>query len=71
MNFDDLTDKVTLTLSCEKCGDINRYEVKSVVMGRNGVGPLYFVGDEIQMRYAAPPAVSGQISSSLLKLICR
>jgi hypothetical protein len=48
MNFDDLTDKVTLTLSCEKCGDINRYEVKSVVMGRNGVGPRYFVGDEMR-----------------------
>jgi hypothetical protein len=47
-NFGELADKITLTLSCEKCGDINRYEVKSVVMGRSGVGPRYFVGDEMR-----------------------
>jgi hypothetical protein len=47
-NFGDFADKLALTLSCERCGDINRYDVKSVVMGRTGVGPCYFVGDEMR-----------------------
>jgi tetratricopeptide (TPR) repeat protein len=46
-NFRGLHDTVTLTLKCERCGDVNRYEVKSIVVGKNKTGPACFVGDEL------------------------
>ena len=41
-------DTVTLALKCEKCGDVNRYEVKSVVVATNGDTSPYFVRDDLR-----------------------
>ena len=46
-NFRGVHDTVVLTLKCERCGDANRYEVKSIVVGNNRTGPACFVGDEL------------------------
>jgi hypothetical protein len=43
-NFRRLSDTVTLALKCERCGDVNRYEVKDIVAGRTE--PAFFVCDE-------------------------
>ncbi len=41
-------DTITLTLKCERCSDVNRYEVKSVVTGTSRTGSPYFVGDDLR-----------------------
>ena len=46
-DFREPDGSLALTLRCEKCGDVNRYEVKSVVTSRSTSGPAYFVGDDI------------------------
>jgi tetratricopeptide (TPR) repeat protein len=47
-NFRRPRDTITLTLKCERCGDVNRYEVKSVVTGTSKTGSPYFVGDDLR-----------------------
>jgi hypothetical protein len=47
-NFRGPRDTITLTLKCERCGDVNRYEVKSVVTGTSKTGSPYFVGDDLR-----------------------
>jgi hypothetical protein len=37
---------VTLALKCERCRDVNRYEVKDIVAGRSKTEPAFFVCDE-------------------------
>ena len=37
-----------MTLKCERCGDVNRYEVASVVTGKSKTGSPYFVGDDLR-----------------------
>ncbi len=46
-DFREPDGSVALTLRCERCGDVNRYEVRSVVTSRSTSGPAYFVGDDI------------------------
>jgi hypothetical protein len=46
-NFRDPDGSLPLTLRCERCGDVNRYEVKSLVVGRITSEPACFVGDDI------------------------
>ena len=46
-NLGALFNKLTLTLRCEKCGDVNRYDVKSVVYGKNASEAAAFVRDDI------------------------
>jgi SEC-C motif len=41
-------DTIALTLKCERCGDVNRYEVASVVTGKSKTGSPYFVGDDLR-----------------------
>jgi hypothetical protein len=38
---------IELTLRCERCGDVNRYEIKSLVAGKSASGPNCFVGDDL------------------------
>jgi SEC-C motif-containing protein len=38
---------VELSLRCEKCGDVNLYEIKSLIVGTSQSGPNFFVGDDI------------------------
>jgi hypothetical protein len=45
-NFRRLSDTVTLALRCERCRDVNRYEVKDIVAGRSKTAPAFFVCDE-------------------------
>jgi SEC-C motif len=47
-NFRGTGDTIALTLKCERCGDVNRYEVKSVVTGKSKTGSPYFVGDDLR-----------------------
>jgi len=47
---------ITLTLKCERCGDVNRYEVKSIVAGKNTTGTPYFVGDDLRCVSCDKPA---------------
>jgi hypothetical protein len=47
-NFRGPGDTIALTLKCERCGDVNRYEVKSVVTGKSKTGSPYFVGDDLR-----------------------
>jgi hypothetical protein len=46
-DFREPDGSIDLTLRCEKCGDVNRYEVKSLVVGRSTSGPDCFVGDDL------------------------
>ena len=46
-DFREPDGSIDLTLRCEKCGDVNRYEVKSLVVGRSASGPACFVGDDL------------------------
>jgi len=39
--------RIALTLRCENCGDINRYDIKSVVTSNSTSGPAYFVADDL------------------------
>lgn len=45
-DFRGLQDTVTLALKCERCGDVNRYEVKDIVVGTSKSTPPFFIGDE-------------------------
>jgi hypothetical protein len=47
-NLDALFKTLTLTLRCEKCDDINRYDVKSVVVGMSASGAIHFVRDDLR-----------------------
>jgi hypothetical protein len=47
-NFGDFSDTVVLTLKCERCDDVNRYEIKSVIMAKSDTGPSCFVGDDLR-----------------------
>ena len=47
-HFGELFDTVPLTLRCEKCGDVNRYDIESVVVGKSGSGSACFVRDNVQ-----------------------
>jgi hypothetical protein len=47
-NVGELFETLTLTLRCEKCGDVNRYDVKSLVYGKNASGAAPFVRDDIR-----------------------
>jgi tetratricopeptide (TPR) repeat protein len=47
-NFGALFETLPLTLRCEKCGDVNRYDVKSVVYGKNASEAAAFVRDDIR-----------------------
>ena len=51
-----LSDTITLTLKCERCGDVNRYEVKSVIAGTNTTGSPYFVGNDLRCLSCDKPA---------------
>jgi SEC-C motif-containing protein len=46
-DFREPDGSIELTLRCEKCGDVNRYEVKSLVVARSTSGPACFVGDDL------------------------
>jgi hypothetical protein len=46
-NFRDPESSIALTLRCENCGDVNRYEVRSVVTSSSISGPAYFIGDDL------------------------
>lgn len=45
-NLPGPSDTVTLALKCERCGDVNQYEVKDVVSGTSASKPPFFIGDE-------------------------
>jgi hypothetical protein len=53
-NFHNLDDSITLTLKCERCGDVNRYEVKSLITAPSNADSSrtaetpYFVGDDLR-----------------------
>jgi tetratricopeptide (TPR) repeat protein len=47
-NFGALFETLTLTLRCEKCGEVNRYDVKSVVYGKSASEAAVFVRDDIR-----------------------
>ena len=47
-NFRGPGDTIALTLKCERCGDVNRYDVKSVVTGTSKTGSPYFVRDDLR-----------------------
>ncbi len=47
-NLGALFKTLTLTLRCEKCGDVNRYDVKSVVVGKNASEATAFVRDDLR-----------------------
>src|SRR5271157_978960 len=47
-NFGALFETLPLTLRCEKCGDVNRYDVKSVVYGKNASEAAAFIRDDIR-----------------------
>jgi hypothetical protein len=47
-NFRGRGDTIALALKCERCGDVNSYEVKSVVTGKSKTGWPYFVGDDLR-----------------------
>jgi len=47
-DFSDSADIMVLTLKCERCGDVNRYEVKSVIIAKSNTGPSCFVGDDLR-----------------------
>jgi hypothetical protein len=44
--FPAVHDTVTLALKCERCGDVNRYEVRDIVVGGSGSTTPFFIGDE-------------------------
>jgi tetratricopeptide (TPR) repeat protein len=46
--LDNLFKTLTLTLRCEKCGDVNRYDIKSVVVGSSGSHSACFVRDDLR-----------------------
>ncbi len=43
----ELFNTLTLTLRCEKCGDVNRYDLNSVVVGESSTAKA-FVGDDLR-----------------------
>ncbi len=45
-NLPGPSDTLTLALKCERCGDVNQYEVKDVVTGTSPSTPAFFIGDE-------------------------
>jgi len=47
-NFRSPRDTIALALKCERCGDVNRYEVKSVVTGTSKTESPYFIGDDLR-----------------------
>jgi tetratricopeptide (TPR) repeat protein len=47
-NFGALFNTLTLTLRCEKCCDVNRYDVKSLVYGKQASAGAAFVRDDIR-----------------------
>jgi len=47
-NFGALFNTLTLTLRCEKCDGVNRYDVKSLVYGKNASEAAAFVRDDIR-----------------------
>jgi tetratricopeptide (TPR) repeat protein len=55
-NFRGPGDTIALTLKCERCRDVNRYEVKSVVTGKSKTGSRYFVGDDLRCVSCGEPA---------------
>jgi hypothetical protein len=55
-NFRGPGDTIALTLKCERCGDVNRYEVKSVVTGEGKTGSPYFVGYDLRCVSCGEPA---------------
>src|SRR5262249_13888228 len=46
-DFREPDGSIELTVRCEKCGDVNRYEIESLVVGRSASGSNYFVGDDL------------------------
>jgi tetratricopeptide (TPR) repeat protein len=46
--LDNLFKTLTLTLRCEKCGDVNQYDIKSVVLGNSGPQSAAFVRDDLR-----------------------
>jgi SEC-C motif len=46
-DFRDPDGRIALTLRCEKCGDINHYDIKSVVTSNSTSEPGYFVADDL------------------------
>jgi hypothetical protein len=46
-DFREPNGSVTLTLRREKCGDVNRYDVKSLIIGGSSCGPAGFIGDDL------------------------
>jgi len=46
--LDNLSKTLTLTLRCEKCGDVNQYDIKSVVLGNSGSHSAAFVRDDLR-----------------------
>jgi SEC-C motif len=61
-NFRGLDEDITLTLKCERCGDVNDYEVKSLITTpSNADSPRtaetpYFVGDDLRCASCRKPA---------------
>ena len=47
-DFSGSADTMTLTLKCERCGDVNRYDIKSLIIGKSHTGPSCFVGDDLR-----------------------
>ena len=45
--LDNLFKTLTLKLRCEKCGNVNRYDIKSVVVGSSGSHSACFVRDDL------------------------
>ena len=46
-DFREPDGRIALTLRCENCGDLNRYDIKSVVASNSTSGPAYFVADDL------------------------
>jgi len=46
-DFREPDGSIELSLRCEKCGDVNLYEIKSLIVGTNASGANCFVGDDI------------------------
>ena len=46
-DFREPNGSVELSLCCEKCGDVNLYEIKSLIVGTSQSGPNCFVGDDL------------------------
>jgi hypothetical protein len=46
-DFREADGSIELSLRCEKCGDVNLYEIKSLIVGTSPSGPDCFVGDDL------------------------